>query len=261
MNLLRNLSTFLFPPSCIGCKKPGSWICQNCKNTYLVPNLPECAVCRRISTDYKTHKHCQESFPLNKVVILWRYNTLAKRLMKKFKYNLRYQAVLDLLEWGIPTFDKHLNKRTLLIPVPSSVNTLRDRGFNQAEIIADTIADSLSLESIPALKRISGSNRQAGHSRKDRLSQSETSFLPDMTRLEKFKNRELCIVDDVCTTGTTIKNCALALERYNPRGISAIALFRGEKRSGTTAAAGAATRTRRTTVSRGATGDQARHFV
>ncbi len=221
---LRQFFRLFFPASCLACGKPGDWLCQRCRNLLLIPALPECVVCRKLSPDSLTHDECKKEMPLDRVVICWQYNKLARRLMSTLKYRYRYRLAAELVN----LVDVRIPDDSVLVPVPSHISKNRDRGFNQATLIANFLGEKLGLEVLEALIKREKSS-QAGKDREERLKMTSSAFELKREFAAKLQDRNVVLVDDVCTTGTTLKLCAQVLLEVNPRSVSAVALFRGKK--------------------------------
>ncbi len=219
---------FFFPPLCLNCNSPGGWLCSKCKNLYLRDAIPECAGCRKISSEYATHKDCISKFPLNRVIVCWKYNFLSKLLMSQFKYKYRYRTIEYFLEMALEKA-KLIKEDAILVPVPSHENTVKDRGFNQTEIIAEFFGKHLNMPMKKALSKTKLTRHQAGTSREERLKMDQDLYELNVIEKDEISNRHVVIIDDVCTTGTTLIRCANALGSAKPASISAFVLFRGKK--------------------------------
>ena len=99
----------------------------------------------------------------------------------------------------------------LIIPVPLHPNRLKERGFNQAEIIANPLAQKLNIPiSIDALTRIKDTPKQSlSKSHEDRLLNIKDAF--EVNDKSKIKGKTILLIDDVYTTGSTLSECANAL--------------------------------------------------
>ncbi|MGJ8726439.1 MAG: ComF family protein [Roseibacillus sp.] len=113
----------------------------------------------------------------------------------------------------------------ILIPVPLHGKRLRSRRFNQAEVIAQSLAEQLNLELLSALKRIRPTERQATLSRKERLKNLRKAFQL-CTSEQKIASRHLVLIDDVFTTGSTAQECARVLRTANPASIAVFTILR-----------------------------------
>jgi ComF family protein len=103
----------------------------------------------------------------------------------------------------------------LLLPVPLHVGKLRQRGFNQAEVIARAAlklrpAAQLTLVA-GLLRRCRPTQSQTGLTRHQRRENIRGAF--EVTRPHEVAGREVLVVDDVFTTGTTVSECARILRR------------------------------------------------
>jgi len=97
------------------------------------------------------------------------------------------------------------------MPVPLSKKRLKWRGFNQAEIIANILADNFKLEiDAKNLKRIKNTKPQAKLNERERRNNLADCFswLGD-----KLNGRNIILVDDVATTGSTLNECAKVLKQ------------------------------------------------
>jgi ComF family protein len=102
----------------------------------------------------------------------------------------------------------------LIVPVPLHARKRRQRGFNQAELIARAalkLQPSQRFELKPVLDRIRETQAQIGLSRHDRRENLRGAFA--VTAPQAIRGREVLLVDDVFTTGTTASECALVLRR------------------------------------------------
>lgn len=217
----------LFPPHCLSCSAPGQWVCKPCQQRYLVRSPPECCVCRKISRGFATHKTCKTNSRLKRMIVGWRYGPLARKIMMAFKEKLAYsigQELADLLiEREIST-----SRNTILTPVPSDKFRLNERGYNQSEILTRHLGDILGLQTATLLLRNPGEH-QTGRSAEERKRLSSEVFYPNSETIRRVNPTfPIMLIDDVCTTGTTLERCATALNAQGFKDISAIVLFRGK---------------------------------
>jgi len=109
---------------------------------------------------------------------------------------------------------------TAVVPVPVHPSRRRERGYNQSELLAARIAylRGLSLKSGILLKtRNTGS--QTGLEREERVENVVGSF--GLRRPDRLSGRKILLVDDVVTTGSTLRECARALLESGAREVSA----------------------------------------
>lgn len=117
--------------------------------------------------------------------------------------------------------DDVVRERTALVPVPLSQSRRRERGFNQSEIIAAHLA---AMWGVPvwgdALARVASSRSQTELTPGERLSNVAGAFAVPEHALAKLRGAHVILVDDVITTGATLRACANALFASGSRTIS-----------------------------------------
>ncbi|MFH1547664.1 MAG: phosphoribosyltransferase family protein [bacterium] len=148
--------------------------------------------------------------------------------MRSFKYKYHYAISNYISQKVIAQFGKYFTRDMVLVPVPSHPSKERERGFNQSLILAKKYSKLTGLPVINPLVRIKDSSQHAGMKRQERIT-DENPFKLKPEFVPQLSDKKLMIVDDVCTTGTTLIQCASELRKAGPRSASAIALFRGKK--------------------------------
>jgi ComF family protein len=112
----------------------------------------------------------------------------------------------------------------VVVPVPLSTSRLRERGFNQAEVLAVRIADPLGLPVASLLDRAPGRHRQAGAGIVRRRDNVQGSFFLSSEPTEG--SRSALLVDDVLTTGATVRACVDVLAEAGFLRIAALTFAR-----------------------------------
>lgn len=216
----------LFPTYCINCGMSGEYLCTKCRKK-LKNNLPECYICRRLSEKYSTHPTCNK-FNLDAVFIGWQYDEIARKLIVQYKYRYAHKLAKVLTKLLINRliethFIDSLTRDTIIIPVPIHTSHYLDRGFNQSSLIGKQIADYCNCQFIgDIIHRVGSGEFQSKSSVRKRESLGEVFKLK-----KKIQNKDILIIDDVITTGTTLNRVAKTLKDNR---IKAIALFRGHPR-------------------------------
>lgn len=121
-----------------------------------------------------------------------------------------------------------LNEATRIIPVPLHKTRARERGFNQAAVIAHALARRLRLPVDEAsLVRVSGSEKyRAGLDPQGRRDTVAAAFTVRHPRL--VENENVLLIDDVFTTGATVNACAEVLAAAGARNVFALTIARGK---------------------------------
>ena len=216
---------FFFPIYCINCGCVGSYLCPQCKKM-LKNNLPECYICRKVSNGYVTHKECNTN-KLDKVFVGWEYGNIPKKILSQYKYRYAYKlseilSTILIQRLEITGFSKNINKNTILVPIPIHYTHKKDRGFNQSLLLANLLSKHFRCEiKTNVIKRIGNHNYQSQQNLKERLSLNEEIFEIQ----ENIIGKNIVLIDDVISTGTTLNRACNKLEGNS---VCAITLFRGK---------------------------------
>ena len=126
----------------------------------------------------------------------------------------------NLLGWNVD----------MVVPVPSSKQTLKHRGYNQAELIGKKFADitKLNFEN-KVLQKVKHTEQQASLSGADRRKNLDGSFFIDKSFNSKLKGKTVLLVDDVITTCSTISVCAKELKKHGVKVVLVLGFARAFK--------------------------------
>lgn len=109
-----------------------------------------------------------------------------------------------------------------IVPVPLHSDRLRERGYNQASLLATTLAQESTLTVLDkAIVRVHATRSQVGLSREERADNVMGKF---RANIELVRGKSLLLVDDVFTTGATMRECAAALRNAGASRIFGLAL-------------------------------------
>lgn len=225
----------IFPHICLSCKKKlndrKQIICINCDNDLPVNRLPFCKKCGANLKKYEIQKNfCEECsknykkmyFDSSKSVFLYKEPVSDLICLFKYKQNLR---LADFFGKKIIQFIKNyalLNNIDIIVPIPLHAKRLREREFNQAEILAQTISREYNLELEPkALVRIHMKHVQSSLEKTKRFENIKGAF---KIKNNIFKNKNILLVDDVFTTGATLSEAAFTLKKAGANKVCAFTL-------------------------------------
>jgi ComF family protein len=110
--------------------------------------------------------------------------------------------------------------------VPVHPRRRRDRGFDQAEELARSMAAALGLPVARTVARVTATTAQHGLGQRDRLANLAGAFVVPSGDIRSVAGRWPILVDDIVTTGATLSACASALRTAGAIGVSAIAVAR-----------------------------------
>ena len=217
----------LYPPKCVGCEKEGRFLCASCLDTlpHLLP--PFCLRCSQPITRGDACRRCLSSpLDIDGIVAPFRMEGAAREAVHRLKYsNLRAISPLlgELLADFLVARQIHGD---ILVPVPLHHRRERQRGYNQAALLAREVGERLGLPVLPdALARSKDTPSQTGRSQaEDRRANVQGSFRCPDPGLVKGLN--VLLVDDVCTTGATLEACSLALKEAEAASVTGVTFSR-----------------------------------
>lgn len=235
---LESLLDILFPRRCPLCAEiampKGYLICKSCIPKLPFIKAPYCMKCgKEIGADEE--EYCPDCLARPKSFLLARsmlnYTPAVQRAVLSIKYKnqrdyIRAFAHVAKLRYGDFWRAQGLDA---LIPVPLHPQRQRERGFNQAELLAREIGGDLDLPVITSfLYRIKKTRDQKELSARDRLHNLDGAFWANPLP-KSIKN--ILIVDDVYTTGATMESCTLALLKAGAQNIYCFSIAMGSARS------------------------------
>jgi ComF family protein len=209
-------------PICVACETDLPWLgdhCQTCALPLLAAGLT-CGEC------------LLEPPAFEQVVVPWQYGFPVDSLITRFKHNAKWpfgHLLADVLgQYLQHRFDEGLPRPDALLPVPLANKRLRQRGFNQAAMLARWLSESLYLPCEEAvLRRVKDTDAQQSLDAKSRKRNLRNAFnlMPDA----QVKNRHFALVDDVLTTGATAQALARLLMNAGAARVDVYCLARTPK--------------------------------
>lgn len=215
----------LFPPRCPVCgdlRFPWeSSTCPECAGKLRFITEPVCLCCgRELKDDRKEYcGRCEEnpmSFIRNFAV--WQYDKQMKKSIADFKYRGRTEYADFYIQHMLHCYGRQLLRYgvTALVPVPISTKRKRYRGFNQAELLAEGLAEELGIVMTKLIKRVHNTKPQSSLSPRERKRNLADSMAWDEQEAGSIGNppTAVALVDDIYTTGATLEACAKVLRAH-----------------------------------------------
>jgi ComF family protein len=211
----------LFPPSCAACGLPGEGLCSRCRGRVTGLDGFGCAACGHPwEARAQRCAECPPAIDVTRQAVA--YDDVAQAVVSALKDDHRRDMALviaDLMLSRIPRPPSGI----ALVPVPLAASRLRERGFNQAELVARALGERWDMPAAVLLTRDRDGPAQRGSSVTERRLQVRGAFratgVPAMPAA-------VCLVDDVITTGATLSACARALRHGGVRAVGAVAFAR-----------------------------------
>lgn len=227
-----------FPPRCLGCDAnlPTSadpMFCLACADNIEFIKEPLCSLCGKAFPKAAGGNHrcsrCLKKAPLyNRARAIAHYKGPLVKAIHDFKYGGRTAALSSFanLRNSLP----HLGifgEVDIILPVPLHIKRLRERGFNQAQQLAQTFfPEEKEKILVNLLLRHKWTAPQTGLSGSARRKNLKNAF--QVTNADEVKKKNVLLVDDVYTTGATVNECAKVLRRAGAREVQVFTLARVE---------------------------------
>lgn len=225
----------LFPKKCVGCGKFDTYFCKDCVFNIRQTDLV-CPKCEKLAVGGQTHPICKRRFGLDGLWSLGIYQNPLREAIKQLKYGkvrgLAEVLVGILIEYWAKyqpfVFDqikRDKGRGWAVTAVPLHWWKDNDRGFNQSGLIGQILSKKLGLDYCNALKRIRYTKPQVKLKGRDRHQNIRNAF--EVAKPYTL-NPSPCVllIDDVWTTGSTLRECCYILKRAGAKKVWALTLAR-----------------------------------
>lgn len=235
--ILTGIADLIFPPRCITCEELLGQhgplpFCTTCMAGVHFIESPLCPRCGTPFPVAEGEDHlCGDCLiterPYAVARSVGRYEKTLLTAIHRFKYRGK-TGIGDLLsgimaDFAEKTWDMKVFSR--ILPVPLHRRRLRERGFNQAVILARGLSRRFNIPlDFTSLRRNLFTPPQVGLDRKQRLANVQGAFT--VTHPERIAGRRLLLVDDVFTTGSTLNECARVLIQAKAEAVAVLTMAR-----------------------------------
>lgn len=214
----------IYPPVCGGCEKQGSRWCEDCQTKVNILRGVLCDVCGLPQEAVGICANCQVDRPHFRALRAWAvFESPVQNGLHRLKYR-RDVSLGDIFAAQMLSFVHELNwPIDVIIPIPLGKQRLKERGYNQVGMIARPLALALDVKYAPnGLVRRKETRSQVGLSKVDRRSNVQDAF----TAWTGVRGKNVLVMDDVSTTGSTLSSGAEALFKAGAKDIYAFTVAR-----------------------------------
>lgn len=215
----------LFPPRCVVCRKPGTPLCPNCICSFERVQGPVCPTCGDPQPHGDLCPRCLRGRTFKSVRSAFQFTGGVRQAVHAFKYERRRELAGPLARAAADVLAAP-DQSTHLCAVPLHPTRLAQRGYNQAWLIAEQLAEIWTSSPVlpeRALVRTRNTASQVDLDFAARRTNVNQAFCADSAWVAQ---RAIILVDDVCTTGATLDACAAALMDSGAISVQAITLAR-----------------------------------
>jgi ComF family protein len=215
---LASILEVVLPPSCAGCGAFGEVLCRRCVASMRAARNPAEAFLASDGSSLVSGETIQL------VMAALRHDGVVRRALQRLKYGGAGRLASPLADAALPTLDRLLtiSGPATLVPVPVHATRARERGYNQALLLARCLADARGLRLAELLRRPRATVRQHGLDRSARLANLRGAFA---SRPVAMPGRVI-LVDDILTTGATFEACAAVLRDAGVAWVYGLAIAR-----------------------------------
>jgi ComF family protein len=235
--IITALQELLFPTGCLACGQPvgqgagGVMLCRGCRAEVNLLGRPLCSCCGHpfqatTGTDHLCGLCLTGHYHFTRARALVRYQPPLTTIISRFKYHGQTNCLKSFraIRRQVRSLDDLLPPE-LIIPVPLHRERLRNRGFNQALLLARAFyPDQRRLIDFTILERHRHTEPQTSLSGQARRGNLKNAFR--VTDGEKVAGKMIVLVDDVFTTGTTVNECAKVLKMAGAGEVQVLTLAR-----------------------------------
>lgn len=212
--ILKPFLNIFLKSNCPLCRRPGDReLCQYCERQIMYCQFP----------------HGGQIFPGKVPVFVWgKYNNSLKRAITTMKYNDNPQIGRPLGYWladgwlasPVATLDK-----VVVVPIPMHKKKLKERGFNQAEVLARNFCEFTGLQlRRNGLERVKQTPALFGLSREERLKTVTDAFVVGKDFCNRRPRVSVLLIDDIYTTGATVNAAIRVLQKASIKVVGVVAI-------------------------------------
>ena len=230
---MNGLGHLIYPNNCLICRKflatDGQEIlCRDCQSTIEINRPPFCLKCSRHVEDAVSYcRDCvRHPYHFDRAWAATLYNKTMQELIHRFKYQNKTSLRKNFLTLMLRFLQDHsvpMEEFDIAVPVPLHAARLRERGYNQAELLCENIAKDFCLkQSSGNLIRKRATRNQAFVKGKERWTNIDGAFtIKDST---EFHDKSVQVVDDLLTTGATGSEVARTLKKSGAKSVGVLTL-------------------------------------
>lgn len=211
--LSRAIRFFIAPPFCAYCK------------IFLWHDTILCAVCRNKIQPIVSHDLPITNTRLMRVFAISAYRDPVRRLiLAKSVSNCAVAYQLGQLMWELT--DIQYQQFDYIIPVPLHWTRYAWRGYNQAYEMGCALSKNSGIPVLDALKRIRATKQQSAMKGHERVSNVANVFQARVSIKDRLKGKRILLVDDLMTSGSTLRACAKELYAYHAADVMVVVVSR-----------------------------------
>lgn len=233
---LQRLLDVVYPPRCVVCQRPGAVVCAACLSSMHPPAAPTCAKCGATIPDAGSPvpRLCPDCAAgrglahLDGIRVATKYAGAGRTALLALKFGGQQRVAELLALLMVAPFECDIRSADIVIPVLLHAARKRDRGYNQAELLARALARHEGLRvRTDILERTRATEAQTHLSAQERRRNVAGAFrLTSPEAAATVQGKRILLVDDVTTTGSTLDAAAEPLRAAGAECVWGLAFAR-----------------------------------
>ena len=218
LRAMRSVLDLLLPPRCSGCGREGAPICPACRQPLE----------RRLDEPPGAPLGLPVELPEGLAQLEWcaAFSGPVRAALLALKYEGDRRLAEPLGRAAAARWRRAGLGGEVLVPVPVHAARRRERGYDQAELLAAAAGRELGLPVVPALRRAEATAAQYRLGRAGRAANVGHAFACPPEHRAAIRGRHVVLIDDIVTTGATLSACAATLLASGARLVSGLAVAR-----------------------------------
>ena len=229
----------IIPPRCISCKiitQDDTSFCSKCWEKIDFISNPQCHICSEpfeLSVEKEVIcPNCIKTRPLyNMARSALAYNENSRNMIIEFKYYNKTHTVDIFAKWMMINGQEVIENSDIIVPVPLHKMRILKRRYNQSALLANALGRLSKLPvRIDLLSRIKNTPPQSELSFNSRKNNVSNAFKTNKKKCADIEGKNICLVDDVMTTGATVESCARVMLEAGAKNVNVLTIGKTIKR-------------------------------
>jgi competence protein ComFC len=211
-SLIRLLLDLVFPPRCVNCHALGALLCEQCRATIAIPQPPLCARCGRPVLASHVDQPCASCASgrgpahMTSLRVATVYDGVVRAAILAYKFHGARRLAEPLSDLLAEAYRREGLSADLVTHVPLHATRRRQRGYDQAQLLALATARRLGLPFLPGIvRRVRATEAQTHLQGDERITNVAQAFaLANSAVIKRIKDRRILLIDDVTATSSTL---------------------------------------------------------
>ena len=223
---LRLVLNLIFPARCIGCRGRGSWLCVSCQAKLTPLPAEHCKVCALPVQGVLSCSACWRDPPaFDSLTCGFLFEGIIRDAIHRLKYRGERHLATPIMQALLKRVEVK-DDVDAIVPIPLHAQRLQQRGYNQSALLAQSLSAVLNVPVVEEyLSRVRDTTPQVSLPAARRRENVHNAFRV----ASRVEGSRILLVDDVATTGSTLRAAASALKRAGATRVDALIIARAPK--------------------------------